>query len=228
MPKFDEINSQMKELRNYIDIFKQNINDITKKLNEVIDGFEVYYRINKELINNYNNMKRNYEILNNINEINYSSDIIIDTLIDINNENDIMNKLNKILNIYKVMYNENEMENELIMKYNVNKNDKNITIFGSEFVKNNKYLCKIIYKDEEYELTDNFKIDKTNSNILEIKLKGLNYINDLSYMFYNCSSLLDVININNYSFNNVKKYESDVFWLFDVKRFTNIFTYKYS
>ena len=99
MPKFDEINSQMKELRNYIDIFKQNINDITKKLNEVIDGFEVYYRINKELINNYNNMNRNYEILNNINEINYSSDIIIDTLIDINKENDIMNKLQLILGI---------------------------------------------------------------------------------------------------------------------------------
>ena len=109
------------------------------------------------------------------------------------------------------MTSKEEIDNELIMKYHVGNNDKNIIIFGSEFVKKNKYLCKIIHEDKEYELTSNFNIESYNKNYLEIKLKGLNYITDMSYMFYNNFSLLSILNKDNYDFKNIRNMSSMFF-----------------
>ena len=57
-------------------------------------------------------------------------------------------------------------------------------IFGYEFVKNNKNNCKIEIDNIEMEITDSYSandnIDKTE---LKIKLKGINKLTDLSYMF---------------------------------------------
>ena len=61
--------------------------------------YEIYYKIIKNIINNYNIKKRNYELLFNIKEI-INNDIIKD-INDINNENNIINKFNMIFNIYK-------------------------------------------------------------------------------------------------------------------------------
>ena len=45
-------------------------------------------------------------------------------------------------------------KNEIDLVYNI-PNDKNkVQIFGSDFIKNNKDLCKIIYENKEYDLTE--------------------------------------------------------------------------
>ena len=46
--------------------------------------------------------------------------------------------------------------NEINIIYNNIKQEKEIKIFGEKFVKANKTNCKIIYKDNEYELKDKF------------------------------------------------------------------------
>jgi len=48
----------------------------------------------------------------------------------------------------------------------------------------------MIIEYKENELAENFNFKYYNKNILEIKLKGINNITDMSFMFYRCSSLL--------------------------------------
>ena len=211
MPNIDDINKKMIKLKNSIDLFKQNIEEIKTKLNTIVNNMEIFYKINEEIIKNFNSKERNYEILSNVNQIIQSNDTIINKLNNINEDDDIENKINNIFRIYKIMISKEEANKELIMKYHVCKNDKNVIIFGDEFVKKNKNICKIIYNNKEYELTSNFNVENINKDFLEIKLKGINYIKDMSYMFYNCSSLLSVINKDNYDFKNVTNMSSIFF-----------------
>jgi hypothetical protein len=139
----------MKDLKKSIALFKQNIEEIKSKLNSIINNFEIYYKINEEIINNYKSKERNYEILKNVSQISNSSVNIINKLNDINNDNDIIDKLNKIFNIYKIMNTKEEVNDEIVMKYYISKNDKKINIFGADFVRRNKYLCKIINENKE-------------------------------------------------------------------------------
>ena len=77
--------------------------------------------------------------------------------------------------------------------YNINENyEENINIFGSKFVKNNKDICRMIIDDKEYEITEKYNIEKYNNNELKIKLKGIDNITNMSYMFSQCSSLLSL------------------------------------
>ena len=122
MPNMNEINKKMKELRNSIDIFKQNVADIINKLNNVADNFEIYYKINESIINNYPKKERNFELLKNINE-NNNCDIFIKSLKEINDEKILINKLSKICVIYEKMNSKEEINNEQLAKYNTNEND---------------------------------------------------------------------------------------------------------
>ena len=73
-------------------------------------------------------------------------------------------------------------------------NDSEIKLFGSLFVKKNKYKCKIIYDEKEYDLIEYIKFyNNYNPNYaFKIQLR-INYnITDLSYMFMNCEELLSV------------------------------------
>jgi len=69
--------------------------------------------------------------------------------------------------------------------------DGDVKIFDKKFVDNNKNNCRILYKNNFYELTENFE---TLEDILEIKLIG--YINNMSYMFYGCISLKSLPDIS--------------------------------
>ena len=49
--------------------------------------------------------------------------------------------------------------------YNINEKDKEyeyINIFGSEFVKNNINICKIIIDNKEYEISEDYNIESYN------------------------------------------------------------------
>ena len=66
--------------------------------------------------------------------------------------------------------------------------------------------CKIVYKNKEYELKEYFNdIDKkyNNKDEIKIKLKGINNITDMSYMFSKCSSLYSLPDMSKWDTSNV-------------------------
>ena len=89
---------------------------------------------------------------------------------------------------------------EINIVYNINK--EKIAIFGSIFVLNNKNKCKMVIDNKEYEINERF-YDKNNNNILKIKLRGINNITDISYMFSSCSKLSSLSDISNWDTNNI-------------------------
>ena len=78
-----------------------------------------------------------------------------------------------------------------------------INIFGSEFVENNKNKCKMIIDNKEYEITEEFNIENYNNNKLNIKLKGINNITNMSFMFWECNLLSSLPDISKWNTNNV-------------------------
>ena len=100
--------------------------------------------------------------------------------------------------------------NEITIRYKIEDCSKEIRIFGDKFVKNNRYKCKIIVCDKEFELEShiNVKNKKLNDGILEIKLKGIKYITDMSDMFkgekyWEQIPLLSLPEISNWNTQNV-------------------------
>ena len=86
------------------------------------------------------------------------------------------------------------MVDEITIKYN-NNHSKIIQIFGSLFVKNNKDKCKITINGKESELKSYYNFHNEN-NLLEINLKGISKISNMSTMFYECESLLYISDIS--------------------------------
>ena len=93
--------------------------------------------------------------------------------------------------------------------YNINEKDKEygyIKIFGSEFVKNNINKCKILLDNKEYEISEKYYIQSYNKNKLEIKLKRIDNVTNMSYMFSRCtsfSSLPDILKLNKNNVTNM-------------------------
>ena len=97
--------------------------------------------------------------------------------------------------------------NEFIIKFKIGKENK-IRIFGDKFVKNNKRNFQMIINDKNYELDSFYKIEnqkekEIENEILEIKLKQIKDVNNLSYMFKECSSLIELPDISKLDTNNV-------------------------
>ena len=63
--------------------------------------------------------------------------------------------------------------NEICCTYKIDKENKNLRIFGDKFVENNKDMCKIVYNENEQELSGTFNTENMNTNELKIKLKGI-------------------------------------------------------
>ena len=90
------------------------------------------------------------------------------------------------------------MTEEIICKYKID-NENGIRILGDKFVDNNKNICKIIYNGKEQELKGVFNTKDIKNGYLEIKIKGISKITNASYMFYNCSSLISIDNIDKWN-----------------------------
>ena len=61
----------------------------------------------------------------------------------------------------------------------------------------------MIIDNKEYEIIDKYNIKNYNNNELNIKLKGINNVTDMSFMFNECSSLISLPNISKWITNNV-------------------------
>jgi len=200
--------NEIKELKKNIDIFKNSINgfldNINNLLNKFIENLEILLNININILNNYDEKKRNYQILQNINDLNINF-ITKDILQIINNKN-IGMKLNNIIKIYSQMNNieyEKDINDEsIIIENNENEYDSDnffdnkkiknfekendeitliyknfniVKIFGSTFVKNNKDKCWIEYNGRNYQLQEYFRSKKYNlSKNSELEIKLIN------------------------------------------------------
>jgi len=78
---------------------------------------------------------------------------------------------------------------EINIIYDIQRDEENIKIFGNKFVENNVNKCKIIIDNKEIKITEDYYVKGYNNKKLIIKLKGINNITDMSYMFSGCSSL---------------------------------------
>ena len=197
MPTKEKLGNYKEKLKKTIDKFKRDIEEMINILNKTMENIQHYYNIIYDIINinNDSNRKVNYEILYNISKI-YDNNILED-LNDIINDDNINNKFKKIKNIYDKMTIKHIKS--LNIEYKINKNQNIIRIFGSKFVKNNKDKCKIIIEGKEYELTDEFNINNCNkiNKSLQLKLKGIKNITNMSYMFKGSESLVSLPNISN-------------------------------
>ena len=106
-----------------------------------------------------------------------------------------------MIEMYDKMSKKNiEENNEITILYKIKENENQIKIFDPIFVKNNKKWCTINFEDKEYNLTTNFNVKNINLNIydnnLELKLKNIKKIKNMSHMFSNCSSLVSLPDIN--------------------------------
>jgi len=97
---------------------------------------------------------------------------------------------------------------EINIIYNINKENTEyinyINLFGNKFVENNKNICRMIIDNKEYIMCEKYTIKNyNNKNELEIKLKRINNIKGMSFMFFRCSSLLSLPDISKWNTINV-------------------------
>ena len=102
LPDTDEINNEIMELRKKIDKLDKIIIEMIEKLQKVKDEMEIFYQINCDIINNYRIENKNYQIIENVNDIvNNIKMSNIDKII--NDDNDVY-KFKNILNLYDKMF----------------------------------------------------------------------------------------------------------------------------
>ena len=184
-----------------------------------------YYVFSEKKFNN--KLEIIYSMVNKINDKNleYNSKtkisfqcspiLSLDSLkvIGINRKNIIYNKPEGRMINFK---NENIINyfNSINIIYEIKKKENSIKIFGDNFVKTNRNKLKILLSNEkEIDICENINLKENGisislSNCIEITLIGIMNITDMSFMFYECESLLslpdiskwDTININDMSF----------------------------
>ena len=124
-------------------------------------------------------------------------------------KNNKINEANKINN--EILNIEKNKLNEMTIIYKISKYDYQIRIFGFKFVENNKNNCKIIIEGKEEELKEYLDINENLKNNLEIKLKEIQPITDMSYMFYYCNNLISLPDISEWDTKNV----TNISFMFD-------------
>ena len=184
----------------FIHYIKVKIKMVMDRLNNIMNNYDIYFKLMERNLNNYNENHINYNILQNINyiykNVDFKSHLINDIskdgynlIMDINFKDFIP----KVLNIY------NEMnKNEINLVYNIPNNENKVKIFNSFFVNQNKDLCKIIYENKEYDLTEYFYCENIKNNLLKFTLKGINNVSSLDNMFEDCSELSEQSDFSNW------------------------------
>ena len=181
--KKEELVKINKQLKEKIYLFNNDIKMLINILNEVMNKINIYYKINGDIIKNYddNNKNRNYETLYYLNQYKNDNNKYIDELKKIIECNNIKEKFDNIFNIYTKMN-----IDEINLQYKVE--DDEVKLFSKIFVENNMNNCKLLINGKEQELKDTytFGLFRTKKDILEIKLKGITKITNMCGMFFNC------------------------------------------
>jgi len=195
------IKNDIKIFKNNVDKFKEELNKIKEKyielennINIKFDNFNILYNIIQNLMNDLDNEENTYENLSSILNLNLKK---------LNKE--LINLSENIKMKYNNLFEKEKKEKEIIFIYQ-NDNPKNtkIKIFGKNFILNNKNKCKIFINEKEIELTEIYDVypNLLNTKII-IKFIEKQTINDMSYMFYDCTSLIAIYNFSNFDMSKV-------------------------
>jgi len=178
------------------------IKKIKNELNKVIENFDIYYNLSYNLIKNYESKNRNYEILQNINEINAYNNIIINDINNINKDNNILNKLKQIFNIYKKMSNYELIENK--KNSETGETLKYINLFMENLQKNqNKGIYDLNHMNFMNNMNNNinnfgFNNQNKSNNPIYPHKTGLQNVGGSSYMNSIIQCLSNIKNLSDY------------------------------
>ena len=162
MPDINKANSELNNMKNNIEKTKEYINNIIIQLKNYINNIDIYYKISNDIIKNYENKKRNYPVLQNINDIITFINDFNNNISDINIENTIKNTINDIIS-------------STIVQINLSK-EKNIIKNENKELEGN--VDKKEEKEEEEENEDNNiseynKYDPSKDFYLNFKINSL-------------------------------------------------------
>ena len=167
----DNKRNVLDKLKEEIDVFNDHCKKIINGLNQLIKNLETYYQILNNIFNNFNPKNKNYQILQNINQINISNNNIYKEIQEINQNKNNFDKTNKIFNIFYKMkgdqdkdpfnfYNPNPKENnnnnnkphELLLFSNVPSHIKKESKISKDSIYRCNYcpstpLMKIMYRE---------------------------------------------------------------------------------
>ena len=205
LPNKEELFEKKKELKDKIYLINNDIKVLINILNSVMNNINIYYKINEDIIDNYNNNENlNYETIYYLNQFK-ADDSILNELNKIIECNNIKDKFNNIFNIYTKM---NIDEINIIYKVT----NKEVKLFNESFVKNNKNNCKLIINEKEQELKEkyNFGLFSSKKDTLKVILKGITNIINAADMFDNCKSLLSLPDIDKWDTSNI----TNMAWMF--------------
>ena len=203
---FIEIKENEDNINEYLEIDEEIINKNKEYIETTYKNKSIYilhYPLGKDIVVSYGNLdKINNEQINHFcNTLNGSSGspiLSLDTLKVIGihcgsnkDENENCNKGIFIKYPIKEFNGQNKKIFTLSYKFYPGyfKYNSYIKIFGDKFVENNKDKCIMIINDKEYTLSSYINKDIIKNESLEIKLKGIETITDMSYMFYDCNKL---------------------------------------
>ena len=213
--KKEDINKNIRIINSFEE-FKEDVSDIKKEnrimlnneknieefceieIDNKVIPFSYFHKFDKEGEHKIKysfktNLKNNFCFFTNCKQL---------TSVDLSNfSTDKLNNINSMLTNYESL--NGEEINEIKIQYKT-KGDKKLKIFGYDFVKNNKNICKIIYENKEYDLCDYFNLKYNINGIIKINLVGIKNITNMGDMFYNCSSLISLSDISKLNTNNVK------------------------
>ena len=194
--KINELKNNLKENIKRINEFKEKI-DI---LNEMYNNCIIY--LNNDLdgyINLINRMINNLDMLNNYetiyNAINFKLEILNKDIKYFLNEN-LKNKKIYLMNIL------DRYINQMDIVYEREKAKDEIKLFDWFFVENNKnYFLTINHRIKK--ITEIYKINDKKIKTIKIKLFTDKIVNNMNYMFNECTSLLSLADISKWKTNNV-------------------------
>ena len=220
-----ELLIKLNELKQSIDIFHANINQIIEVLNNVKQYYDNYVKLEDYIINNYNEKERNYELLYNIEKLININYLIINDINQIDNENNIQNKFNYINNLYNKI---NNNEIKLTVKVEEDDIDKKIYFLDNtdgkivvrlELNEKSQFGLNEIKEDHSHDFLKELNESNTELYINNKKYKYNKYfipddegeyhillkfhilMTDCSFMFYECNN---ITHIDLSSFNSQK------------------------
>ena len=208
-PNIDNIKNKIKELKDTINKFNNDIDEIIKFLKNLKENIENYCNIYNNILNQYDIKNRNYQIFYNINNLNnLNNDKIIIDLKDIIDEKNFGIKFGKIFNLNDKIY----------KKCNEKKDDKNIIINFNEQDK-----IKNLNKNNDKNLDDSkYNLDfKPNSPYIKYNypitpLIGLQdigaicYINSTLQCFCHIEKFVEFFKYNQFIINKVRNNKNNL------------------
>ena len=204
---------------------KNDINSIINKLNNLAFLIDNYFKIYEDIINSYENKRRNYFLLQNIKNMKNINDNILQDINKIINEINIYSKFNYMINIYnnitqlenKQQKEKNDIKNEFEQKSKKNSQEeiKNKTINtknvvnsdtpGINIEKNNSYNNNEINLENKVNINSNKEINDEKEN--EIKIENNDNCNNEEQEVENDSNNIEEVNNdeNNDNCNNIEQ-----------------------